>query len=182
MTNAKQIILTATLLLLSIGVSFSQSDSTEIDICTGAVGDVKYSIFEEQKFREFNGDCWVLMDGRPIGAETTLAEMGIPTIPDARGVFIRSLDTQRDSVKRRDLNRNFGTKAGHYQVDATRLPNNKFGTSIPRKIRVLSKSGGCSGGCPRVKIDEGSEALAITGGDAETRPKNIILYTYIRID
>lgn len=59
--------------------------------CSGAVGDIKYSILDWDDFQLANGDCWIPMDGRTIAGTTALAqEFGITQAPDMSGLFIRA--------------------------------------------------------------------------------------------
>jgi hypothetical protein len=57
--------------------------------CSGAVGDVKFSILNPAQFKKANGDCWVPLDGRSISG-TELATYGISTLPNAGGYFLRA--------------------------------------------------------------------------------------------
>ncbi|MEL6391031.1 MAG: hypothetical protein AAFQ02_12810 [Bacteroidota bacterium] len=145
--------------------------------CTGAVGDVKYSILDPVGFQGENGDCWVLMDGRDI----TGSRLSILTvqniIPDTRGVFLRSYDTRTqieggamdpDRVNNNDPVGSFqdqSIQSHHHFVPASAPSDDGTGN-------ITNGSGSESGG--------GQNSNA-TGGD-ETRPKNIAFYTYIRIN
>jgi hypothetical protein len=60
--------------------------------CSGAVGDIKYSILNPTQFALQNGSCWVPMDGRSLAVNDKL-RLIIPTmanIPDGGGLFLRS--------------------------------------------------------------------------------------------
>jgi len=149
---------------------FAQTDPDEN--CTGAVGDVKYSILDPSKFREVNGDCWVLMDGRNLPTGNTLREMGYANIPDARGVFLRSLDNR--TTERLDVDREFGTSVGHYQDDE--FKSHHHGNA---RDNVSWIGGGST--FTNVTTGGNNQSSALRGGN-ETRPKNIIVWTYIRID
>ena len=58
--------------------------------CSGAVGDVKYSILGWEDFQNENGDCWVPMDGREIEGTALEQTFKWSKIPDASGVFFRA--------------------------------------------------------------------------------------------
>lgn len=59
--------------------------------CTGAVGDIKYSILNPTEFATVNGDCWVPMNGGPLSPDSKLGQiLGTPNLPDGGGVAIRS--------------------------------------------------------------------------------------------
>lgn len=73
--------------------------------CSGAVGDVKYSILDPTQFAKVNGDCWVPMDGRALLVADKLRQL-VPTmgnIPDGSGAFLRSQEfpggADRDKVR-----------------------------------------------------------------------------------
>lgn len=57
-------------------------------VCSGALGDVKYSILNPTQFAAQNGDCWIPMDGRSISGSALGAIIG-SYIPDGGGLFIR---------------------------------------------------------------------------------------------
>ncbi len=155
--------------------------------CTGAVGDVKYSILDEAAFQAENGPCWVLLDGRDISGSRLAALIGQTNLPDARGYFIRSADTR--SGDRVDIDREQG-KVGIFQDDMiishTHADDN-FGWGLVKKtvqgedVTSGSIDAAGSGTEPNVKALPKAVKMANFGG-YETRPKNINLYVYIRIN
>ncbi len=64
--------------------------AVEFVTCSGAVGDVKYSILNPTQFAAQNGDCWIPMDGRSIGGSILQSVNGMSNAPDASGVFFRA--------------------------------------------------------------------------------------------
>jgi len=59
--------------------------------CSGAVGDIKYSILDWDDFQDVNGDCWIQMNGQSVPNTTALSQMfGITEVPDMSGLFIRA--------------------------------------------------------------------------------------------
>jgi hypothetical protein len=59
--------------------------------CSGALGDIKYSILNPTQFAAVNGDCWVPMDGKTLAPTTALRVLtGRTTLPDGGGVAIRA--------------------------------------------------------------------------------------------
>ncbi len=62
-------------------------------ICSGAVGDVKYSILNPTQFAAVNGDCWVPMTGGTMSGSALSTILGTNVIPDAGGLFIRAQET-----------------------------------------------------------------------------------------
>jgi hypothetical protein len=72
--------------------SFGTNKAQEV-VCSGAVGDVKYSILAPDDFVKVNGSCWVPMDGRSLAPTDKLrlaVTGGLTQIPDGSGAFIRS--------------------------------------------------------------------------------------------
>ena len=71
--------------------SFSTTYSQKV-VCSGAVGDIKYSILPPDKFKNVNGDCWVPLDGRTLATTDELYSLGVTTLPNAGGMFLRAQD------------------------------------------------------------------------------------------
>ncbi len=93
--------------------------------CLGAVGDVKISALAPDKFREQNGDCWVLMDGQGLGLNTQLRELtGMEEVPDARGMFLRAFDDRGDQG--RDPDRGNSPTVASFQPDAFAAHNHSL--------------------------------------------------------
>jgi hypothetical protein len=58
-------------------------------VCSGATGDVKYSILNPTQFAAVNGSCWVPMDGRAIPGSKLKDILNINNVPDGSGMFLR---------------------------------------------------------------------------------------------
>jgi hypothetical protein len=59
-------------------------------VCSGAVGDVKYSILNPTEFASVNGDCWVPMNGAELSPSSALRVLtDMEYLPDAGGLFVR---------------------------------------------------------------------------------------------
>ncbi len=152
----------------------AQLDSMD---CTGAVGDVKWSILSTGPFQSVNGDCWVLMDGQTLPNDSKLKAIGIGAIPNGQGKFLRAMDLRREN--REDPGRPFGTAAGSYQEDALKSHDHTY-TKTDVITDPPSEFGfgfGSRGGGPTY-----TETKTGRSGNYETRPKNIALYLYIRIN
>jgi hypothetical protein len=161
-------------------------------ISKGAIGDVKYSVLPPDKFIEENGNGWVLMDDKvPIIGSSLNTKHGITEIPDVRGLFIRSLNLNRDDDKADLFKKENNTERlmGDYQPDAVK----KHTHNLSVELGYFGGWGGSnlfSGGTPGNPMSVGKEGKApITIVDfgqnlnsEETRPKNIALYTYIKIN
>ncbi len=68
----------------------SEPEVPVIENNIGALGDVKWSVLAPSAFRKENGNGWMLMAGDDVSG-TDLATF-MPSIPDARGCFIRALN------------------------------------------------------------------------------------------
>jgi hypothetical protein len=142
--------------------------------CSGAVGDIKYSILTPAQFVMENGDCWVPMDGRDIIGSKLEDDYGWDNVPDMSGLFIRAQEFENGADN--DPNRTSSNAVGEYQADEFKSHNHqqrysKVFNREPDDNEWHTPSGGSIGG-------------ANTGnrGGAETRPRNRNFYVYIRVD
>ncbi len=72
--------------------------------CSGAVGDIKYSILDWDDFQLANGDCWVPMDGRDITGTALEQEFGWTNVPDGSGLFLRAQEWNEGNDPDRTVN------------------------------------------------------------------------------
>ena len=109
------------ILLITVAISiygFSKPGNEKVR--KGSIGDVKYSILKPAEFIKENGKGWILMDGRQITKSSLYKKYGYEKAFDARGVFIRGMNLDRnDDFSDPDGNRHIGSQ----QDDATRLSN-----------------------------------------------------------
>jgi hypothetical protein len=160
-------------------------------VCSGAVGDVKYSILDPVKFAQVNGDCWVPMDGRPLTSTDALSQLaGLSSLPNAGGLFVRAQDfANSDNDPDRDSNSPVATMQGDdfksHNHNITDPGHNHTGGAFwpaggwpeqnqagnPQDYTMFTNTGTSTTG---ITINN-------TGG-TETRPKNINLWVYIRIN
>lgn len=139
------------------------------------VGDVKYSILSPEKFYEENTDDWVLLDGRNIEKTRLHTVLGLQSIPDARGMFLRG-----DNFKRDDGNQDpqENRRIGSYQPDGIVAHSHKI-TLNPTHASLSDYSNRRIGGTGNSgTIPEGDTQ---DFGTQETRPKNINLFIYIKV-
>ena len=136
---------------------------------SGNLGDVKYSILDPEQFTKENGPGWVIMQGQSIAGSDLTLITGQKKLPDSRGVFIRGMNLGRDA-KSGDSDGN--RLVGSYQWDSFKKHNHPY--TNPQGTQNLGhfNSDGWEG-----KRDRTGQV----GGD-ETRPKNITLYIYIKIN
>lgn len=166
-------------------------------VCSGALGDVKYSILNPTKFAEENGDCWVPMDGRSIVGSRLSNAVGMSNLPDAGGTFFRTQEfasspdydrgrsssspiatVQTDDVKPHNHSM---SSAGEHSHQYTRLS-----TTVPTNVQcnncyqnVLLPTGQYADNTS----SSGNHVHTINNNDgAETRPVNLNLWAYIRIN
>jgi hypothetical protein len=153
-------------------------------VSEGKLGDVKYSVLDPTRFIEVNGGGWVLMDGRSIEGSDLFAVSGLKTAYDAQGVFIRGLNLNRDP--------NIGDPEGQdrllgsYQRDMVIDHSHKY-TSLGNTL--WADKGYSEQGRP-IRLAATSETDTPTNSNpaaqrisgVETRPRNIALYTYIKIN
>lgn len=169
--------------------------------CSGAVGDVKYSRLDPTQFATVNGDCWVPMDGRSMMGSKLATILATNTLPDASGMFIRA---QEYGSVDNDGDRTPGSAVATYQADAIGS-HNHTGSLSPAGEHSHSISLNYAGAKPvgnnnkylspnwesgdgfenKQSIQAGNHTHTVSidsvGAD-ETRPKNLNLYIYIRIN
>lgn len=166
-------------------------------VCSGALGDVKYSILSPAKFAEENGDCWVPMDGRSIVGSRLAAAMGVNNVPDAGGLFIRSQefpgspnnDPERDSNSPIASFQGDDVKPHNHSMNSTGGHNHGYDyfvasgpTNLGNRADFTNVRYGI-GWEGRATSWAGDHAHQINNNSGtETRPKNLNLWTYIRIN
>lgn len=167
------------IILILTGITLTLSaqavDSTG---CTGALGDVKYSMLDEVAFIAENGDCWVMMDGRNVASSNLAQYLPSNTIPDPRGYFLRSYDTR--TTGRVDKDRTPTDAVGQPQNDAFEEHQHEL-TNFDPNGSFLATEGGST---RRIIQHQANYSGRLTGtaGGSETRPKNISMNIYIRIN
>jgi len=173
-------------------------------VCSGSIGDVKYSLLNPTQFAMVNGDCWVPMDGREIPNSKLEVSFGIGTAPDGSGLFIRSQEFT-NSPTTNDPGRTTSSSIATFQADEVlghgHTANNGVGHThlfydTRQQESVYYTYGGilpcinCGydiGGqfsFPNVRTTSSSTTGISVGNNTgpETRPKNLNLYAYIRIN
>jgi hypothetical protein len=169
------------------------------------IGTIIASMLEFEKFQDVAGNTWKPADGRKVSAKSKYAKLtGNTTLPDLRGMFLRGLN-QFDPLTGPRLDKykdpdGRGRKAGKPQDDATSLPKNKkspfkgMAASAGDHSHVYFKAlrvGGRSGSEDRAASeasttgsagDHTHTVLITAGGDSETRPVNIAVFYYIKIE
>jgi len=143
------------------------------------VGDVVTSMLDEAAFQAERNSTWVLMGGRSVSGSKYETLTGDSTIPDARGQFLRGLDTS-GTVDPDGAGRTLGDT----QADAMQgHKHQSFGTlggSIPTGTLGPSQSGSNGSYNTHLPVNDGVNGIPRTA--SETRPKNITINYFIKID
>lgn len=148
----------------------------------GTIGDVKYSLLNPDQFKAQNGKGWVLMDGSEIKGTDLANFVDIKNVPDARGVFIRGMNLQRDAEE--------GDPEGN------RSPGSLQMDSFQGHGHVHEQSGGGEFApgtfqgvygndkylSNRILEPSSIKRFGTARFGSETRPKNIALYVYIKVN
>jgi hypothetical protein len=162
----------------------------------GQVGDVKQSMLTEAQFQEIHGATWTLMDGKSVTGSKYSEITGNNTLPDARGQFLRGKNNGRSDG---DENPDGDLSIGAFQDDATAangLETNVTGQHDHDPMKIGAGNGtlnvytqGISSTPNSVANrnynwlkDEGDHSHIISSTDPETRPKNITINYFIKID
>lgn len=157
------------------------------------IGTIVPSMLEPSKFAEAAGDpnrtTWVLADGQPIAAASRYGQLSNKKkTPDLRGMFLRGMN------EKGGLDPNDHREPGDYQPDA--LQKHGHNTTVTDRPTGYQK-----GAYPRydkngigyTRDPDGKNAPIlsvsvsvsdVTGANAadETRPKNVAVYFYIKIN
>ena len=173
-------------------------------VCTGAVGDVKYSILNPTEFATVNGDCWVPMDGRVLDPGSELAQtISMANLPDGGGVAIRSQefsggqnnDPERTSASPIATLQGAEIAAHTHTMQTGGGHTHNYrryagaGGNYPAQAALLENSGAINNDqVSLVLFDRALPAgahthtLSSNTGADETRQKNLNFWVYIRIN
>ncbi|MCW3109929.1 MAG: hypothetical protein JWQ09_4435 [Segetibacter sp.] len=158
-------------------ITLAQTDTALCDY-SGCLGDIKYSILRSDSFRKINGSGWILLNGNTDTLENSLFRisklknlMGIATLPDARGVFLRGMNLGRSKDSG---NADGDTRIGTYQRDTFSLHQHKIDKGY---------GGGGGGYVQNAQWGPHNTDQTTQGvGGNETRPRNIVVFIYIKIN
>jgi hypothetical protein len=152
------------------------------------LGDVRDSVLEPGVFTSRNAG-WVLMDGRNVEGSDLFAINGAANIPDGRGVFIRGMDLGRNAIDGKGDPEGNTRVLNIVQMDEFLAHNHDIRDPGHAHIFRVPNGNGSSGipGNPQ-GLEETPTSRSQTGitielrGGVETRPRNIVLYRYIKIN
>jgi hypothetical protein len=181
--------------------TFASSSAFEAQkvLCSGAVGDVKYSMLSPAQFSAENGACWVPMDGRNIFGKKLATIMGWTTVPNASGMFFRAHEYTDGQDPDRTPSSPIASVQGQLYAahnhtgstnpggDHTHTVGNlvTFGTPTPTGLDASANEVNMTVVGTSSTSTSGAHTHAVTIANntgTETRPKNLNLYAYIRVD
>jgi hypothetical protein len=176
------------------------ADTAKVVKCSGEVGDVKYSILNPTQFAAQNGGCWVPMDGRSITGSKLATITGLASVANAGGLFFRS---QEYGTSNNDPDRTTTSTIATPQGDDFKLHTHTlsidYGGAHNHSFWVDKSNGNGDSGDSYYPVpyqdNDGTYGFDLLGtgahshsgsnsstGGTETRPKNLNLWTYIRIN
>jgi hypothetical protein len=152
------------------------------------VGTVVASMLAPKEFAKLVGDetnfdtrvaQWVPADGRSV-AGSKYASAATSTAPDVRGVFVRGLnysetDRNRASTEPAWADTDPSRQPGSLQVDSMK----EHAVMFPGRHQVMTGNTGFWTLSPQVY--NGAAGIPVAG-EKESRPKNIALFHYIKIN
>ena len=149
------------------------------------VGTVRASLLGPEAFSQLVNGCgyedvdrgvhgWVLADGGEASARYR-AEVGAEVVPDLRGVFLRGMNHGGGADPE------VGRRVGSVQEEAVGAHRHPVGRSAP------TAGLGVFAGALRPVVDGSEAADGVETGDpvgpaGETRPRNVAVYFYVRIN
>lgn len=138
------------------------------------IGHVMSAMLSEPQFRAIHGSGWILADGRSVASSKYQTITGETNAPDLRGMILRGKNNGRA-----DGNQDLGGERvlGNFQGEATKRPTTAF--TMSNGVVTGSGVGGNGGSWV---TGYGSRTTSDGGGDAETRPKNIAVNHFIKIN
>lgn len=159
------------------------------DASTPLLGEVKISVLDEETFQNRRGNGWVIMKGQDIAgsdyASTYQTLTGSTILPDARGLFMRTLDNGAGVDSGRTI---ASTQSG--ENESHRHPMSRFETDGLREgaLKDFDDAGILDQAGTNGELNIFGSTLATTtyskvGPDgADFRPKNIAVNYFIRIN
>lgn len=145
----------------------------------GIIGEIKQSILTEGQMNVITSD-WVLADGRSVVGSSYSTLTGNNTIPDLRGQFLRGLDPSGT------VDPDGGSRTlGETQLDSYK--SHKHGSGTFNNYATVNGSFSSTQGT--IGLHAGTQSstnqVATTdadAGDVETRPKNVSVNYFIKIN
>ncbi len=144
--------------------------------CAPRLGEIQQSVLDEKTFRSVNGESWIAMEGQDI-KNTDLGKLngGMKKLPDARGQFFRTMNAKGAGIDPDSRT------VGSMQEDAI---NRNIKITFNAKNSEADDGTGYQGW----SFDSNSSdrrqlfSLGCENCSSETRPKNIAVYTYVKVN
>lgn len=179
----KKLIIMSVLLLWTNPLHAEEKEFSKV----APVGMIVQSILPPIQFRNYAGTSWVPADGRKIKDSALYSILtGKNRVPDLRGMFLRGLNTFSE-VARNDGNEDPDGKnrrSGDYQADTYTKHAHKMGVNGTDTTRMVV--GGASQRLAHFRNDVygggSSKETHESGSGVETRPKNIAVYFYVKVE
>ncbi len=147
----------------------------------GFVGDIKYSILDAKTFIARHPG-WQLLMGQEIDNSTGLGQLGFTKLPDARGVFLRGLNVSNEPDKHNEYgDPEISRAVGSYQSDDFKCHNHRLDFIIGHGLWSYGDNDPGRGWACQWNSAPNTRASHNEGGK-ETRPRNIALYIYIKVN
>ncbi len=168
------------------GISINSFVISTVPGCDLGIGTVVSSLLSELAFQNIHGTDWVLSDGQDVTGSDYAVLTGRNTLPDFTGRFIRGAGGNAAPIaETQDFNT--AAPAGFTSTIPTGGPHNHQYDQV-----LLSGSGvGGDGGTWRSSLNPGANTagtgnhdhtINITGWDIETRPSNVTVNFFVRIN
>lgn len=149
------------------------------------VGTIVASVVKPEQFGVFSGSpLWAVADGRDVPGTAYERAAGTSRVPDLRGLFLRGMNTMVEGEPRTDdyADPDGNRAAGTAQGDQLRSHQHGLQT----KISPFAQGGGNPNFNSAIFHEGGFNSGALPGvlesGGVETRPKNIAVYYYVKIN
>lgn len=161
---------------------------------SGNIGDVKASMLTLAQFQAINGVNWVLANGSSAVGTTYAAITGAGTVPDLSGQFLRGKNNGRV-----DGNQDPGGERALGNLQGQATAKNGLTASSSQAVHTHAigymniayfNSGGnptfdsnAASGQTRTSVSGEAPAITTTiSGDAETRPRNVTVNYFIKVN
>ena len=148
------------------------NDGTLLGNSFFAVGSVQQTFLSSTEFESIMGTDWVLADGRAVTGSLYESITGNSNVPDCRGRFLRMVGGNANPTIGGTQDNAFESHFHNLSYDTTNTPPDS-GTSF-----------GANGGL-RLATNLSQTATAVissSGAASETRPDNITVNTFIKIN
>lgn len=144
----------------------------------GNIGDIKASMLTEAQFDQVHGPGWVLADGRSAAGTAYFALTNNALLPDLRGVFLRGKDHGREAENGQGNPDLVIPDLGDYRQDSFKGHQH----SVLRHAGDDQLVGGITGAQVGGPTDVNPDGLTSAEGGLESRPRNVTVNFYIRVN